>query len=632
MGRRFFLIRTAVLGRPHRTNGLAVVYLAGLLAFAIYYLGPSLFRSWCFSSDEYVFAAEVIRFLHLDFRQQFFDIPGTPFMFLSAAIWALIYSAQGVLRLIPPSVGIEHFTFDHLPALFTMMRTLTLFCFLCSIILLFILAARLTNKAGAAVASLLLLMSPTYTSYSSFVRTESLSVCLILISILCLLRGLEGRSQPGHLRYRALRILFAGVLAGLAAASRLHTITAALPLLLLLLLSNNWDPCAYPRWLALSWKWIIACVFTFSCAAVLAIDGGYLPHSAFGQEITHWYPNAFSSLYLFLLLLIGAYVTACILYRLSRTRPLVDRFLHPTVLLLLSGCAAGFLIATPPIIWQYRYFLQSVQMYNTMYLDYTRINLPLFKNFLWVVKFYVPVIAPDNLSLLLLAIGVLTVLVKRDYRLLPFVVSGFLFFISKPINLRAWPHHVIPWLPFWSIVAGYPVAQAYEALSNRFPRQYGLNAASLVVLLGILAFVTIPGPIKVAGDTRRTEERMKNIALATDWIKINTELDAPIAVSYYCFNSDVFLVWLRALDVSVPKYAFDGRRYMIWWGERSALKGLKGYACASPRDLDAIKFRLDLASPGEGTDPYTDKQFQSLKAFGIGENEVNIFAFDFRQS
>src|SRR5262249_8412979 len=90
---------------------LAAAYLAGLVAFGIYSLGPSLSRSWYFSSDEYVFAAEVIRFLHLDFRQRFFDIPGTPFMFLSAGLWALVYASQLAVGLVPPGTSLDQFTF-----------------------------------------------------------------------------------------------------------------------------------------------------------------------------------------------------------------------------------------------------------------------------------------------------------------------------------------------------------------------------------------------------------------------------------------------------------------------------------------------------------------------------------------
>jgi 4-amino-4-deoxy-L-arabinose transferase-like glycosyltransferase len=628
--RRYPPIIAAILGRPHQTTTLATVYLAGLLAFAIHYLGPSLFRSWFFSSDEYVFAAEVIRFLHLDFRQHFFDIPGTPFMFLSAAIWSLIYALLAVLGLLAPGTGIEHFTFDHLPALFTTMRTLTLFFFLCSIILLFILAARLTNKAGAAVACLVLLMSPTYTSYSSFVRTESLSVCLILISILCLLRALEGRPRPGNRSHEASLVTLAGTFAGLAAASRLHSIIASLPLLLLLLFRKGEDPPVYPRWLSLCWKYGLLIVFTLGVPILIAIQAVCIERNGTIKRIIQSYPKTFAALYSYLFVAATAIGAGWILHMMSRAKPIMDRLLHPRVFLLMAGCCTGFLVGNPTILWQSKYFLQSQEMYRSAYLDLDRTAWPLLKNILWYTWFYLRVVAPDNLSLLLLCVGVATILIRRDRRLVPFILTAALFFVSKPINLTAAAHHIIPWLPFYGIIMGYPVARVFGMTWGRLPYERALKVGTLTALLGVFGLVMTQGPSNTAKNARWTEERMHNIALATKWIKENTEQDAAVAVSYFCFNQDIFFTWLQVLEVPVPQYALDGRRYIIWWGNRSTLKGLNGYACASTSDLNAIKFKLDLASPGEGTNPYVDKQFRVLKAFGSGDNRVEVFRFDFR--
>src|SRR6185369_7100129 len=50
------------------------VFLACLIGFGFHYMRPMLLRTWFFHADEYVVAAEVIRFSQLDFRQHFFDI------------------------------------------------------------------------------------------------------------------------------------------------------------------------------------------------------------------------------------------------------------------------------------------------------------------------------------------------------------------------------------------------------------------------------------------------------------------------------------------------------------------------------------------------------------------------------
>jgi len=98
-------------------------YVAALVAFAGYYLWPSIYRTWFFSSDEYDFAAEVIRFLGFSFKQHFFDMPGTPFMFAVAALWAIWYLMCRLAGL--GHEGVVSFAFHHLPALFALMRATT---------------------------------------------------------------------------------------------------------------------------------------------------------------------------------------------------------------------------------------------------------------------------------------------------------------------------------------------------------------------------------------------------------------------------------------------------------------------------------------------------------------------------
>jgi hypothetical protein len=43
-----------------------------------------------------------------------------------------------------------------------------------------------------------------------------------------------------------------------------------------------------------------------------------------------------------------------------------------------------------------------------------------------------------------------------------------------------------------------------------------------------------------------------------------------------------------------------------------------------------MKTDLDLQSPGEGTDPYTDPGFERVATFGSGPDEVDLFHFDLR--
>ena len=120
---------------------------------------------------------------------------------------------------------------------------------------------------------------------------------------------------------------------------------------------------------------------------------------------------------------------------------------------------------------------------------------------------------------------------------------------------------------------------------------------------------------------------MRNIERATAWIKQHTPTDSIVAVAYFCFNADTFYSWLEALAVPVPASVDDGRSYRIWWGHQSALRGQTGYACATPSDVDAMKTKLELAMPGEGTDPYTDKAFVRVASFGKDGSQVDVFRF-----
>jgi hypothetical protein len=207
-----------------------------------------------------------------------------------------------------------------------------------------------------------------------------------------------------------------------------------------------------------------------------------------------------------------------------------------------------------------------------------------------------------------------------------------LFFVSKPINVRAAPHHVILWLPLFAIVSAYPVATAW-GLRLRVRGKLRRVGYSVVVIAfaAMVARGIQPGFMEVGQRVAENEQRMRNIATASDWIKRNTEPHSVIAVAYFCFNADVFYAWLRSLEVPVPRYVFDGREYLIWWGRRSVLVGKTGYAMATRADVSSLKQRMDEVWPGDGTDPFSDKNFILVKMFGEGSDAVSVFHFSFRE-
>jgi hypothetical protein len=597
-------------------------FLTLLIGFCVKDLWSSLFRQWFFSSDEYVVVAEVIRFVQLDFRQHFVDMPGTPFMLIGAAAWGLAFLAGHASGLIAASDGIGEFTFHHLPQLFLLLRAETLVFFCLSLVMLFWLTSWLVNRAAACVASLLLAMSPVYASYTSFVRVESLAVCLVLAAMLCLVYRDRRTSAPvGAQQWvGASHIVFcAGVLAGLAAATRLHSVTASMPVLVLLLLlptrsrnvhdDSGWLKAAdVAGWLGL----VVAGALVLANQATLA----QVPHAR----------------HLVLMALAGgaaALTLSNVLYWIPATRHAVVRVVTPDVLRLLVGCAVGAAVGMAPVLFQFKFLLLSAEMYSVSYLDVNAMALPFWEHVRLYVNQYLNIVAPDRLFVALLVIGFVLIAVRRDRRMLTIGAGALFFFFSKPLNIVAAPHHVILWLPFYALICSYPIGVVFDGVR----KLVRWSVASEVVAAALVAFVwfsTTKGPALVPASTRYTEVRLHNILDATDWIKSHAEPNAVVAITYFCFNPDIFYTWVRTLAVPVPPSVLDGRDYIIWWGHQSILRGKVGWACSTKGDVESIKTRLDALAPGEGTDPFTDRAFGQVATFGEAANQVTVFRFDER--
>jgi hypothetical protein len=585
-----------------------VTYLAALLGFVAYHMWPSLFRTWFFSSDEYVIGAEVIRFVHLDLRQRFFDMPGTPFMFITALLWGAYFLQQAIVGASPFDIGA--FTYPHIEQLFVLMRALTLLFFCLSVVLLYALTARLTNRFGAWAASLILATSPIYTSYSSFVRVESMSMCFMLGSLLCLVSWRQ--QAPTRLLWGA------GMLGGLAAAARLHSMTALVPILVLFLAWRHREPMDdYPRWVKILFVWAAAGVALANL--VLLVVPLFLPRSL--PRATAFLGTLGWVAALGLAVLYGAYVV-------KATRRLLLRLLPPETVEL--GCAfgAGLLVGTPTILWQLPYFLQAIEAYRTSYYDFQRATWPLGLNIQWYVTSYVKEAAPGAIVPVLLMVGAILALVLRHAEILWILVGAVLFFVSKPINLHAASHHIIPWLPFYAIVAAFPIAVAWRFVRRLpFPIHLG-GGAAFVASLVVLAASLAPAVERVGRNQQLTEERLRSIVQATAWVKDNAERDATVLVAYHCFNPDIVYTWFRAMAVPVPETVKDGRTWVIWWGHQRSFKGRTGYALSTRSDVVSLKTRIDDVQPGQGTDPYTDPRFKLARSFGQIRTQVDVFRFD----
>jgi len=618
--RSFSAMRTW-LGWSRSFDGVfSQAFLGILLVYAYAYLHITLFRTWYFNSDEYVFAAEVVRFLHLDFRQQFFDIPGTVYMMLNTLLWAVAYTGAWLTGHVAPGIHIVDFTFQNISSLFVLLRSTTLAFFLLSAILLFVLVSRVAGRIGGALASLFLVMSPTYTSYSSFVRTESMAMVFILGGLLILVRGVEkGGSWFGAVPSIRDYAVLSGILAGIAAGARLHAVTAVLPAMVIMLWLNAPREQDYPEW-ARHWLRVILPTTWLIALATLV----------FARRGLTELPGALRFLTTVVVLWLGVSVAAVALYHVSRTRPLVVNMLSPAILKVVGGAVVGFFIGNPTIITQYPFFLQSVQMYS-QYVDPERMQWSLWRNLSWYVPHYVHFVAPNRLILWLFIAGAVLIVFRRDRRLLPFLAAALLFFVSKPLTLYASPHHVVPWLPFFFVVCAFPLTKLLDEVAARVPSGVVVARAVGILAVALAATALTSGPKRAMANGLLLEDRLRNIGRATEWIKQNTPADSFVAVAYTCFNSDIFYAFLKAMQVPVPQSVLDGRSYLIWWGNNSAIRDKSGYACATREDIPNIKTSLDLQTPGEGTDPYSDGRFSIVASFGDGDNQVDLFRFSPQQ-
>ena len=313
-----------------------------------------------------------------------------------------------------------------------------------------------------------------------------------------------------------------------------------------------WEPALPPAW-NLNARRIWRAAFAIAVAGMIVIGTGILPATTAGKMLLSWWPKAFDAFFVLSAMIAALIFVVWMLQFSARAQWLSERILHRRVLILLGGVALGTLAGTPTVLWRPRNFFESIQMYTTSYTDIERMAWPVARHVAWLFGFYIKAIATDWLTLSLLAAGALLIVIRRDARLLPFLIGGLLFFVSRPMNTAPWPHQMLPWLPLFAIVAGYAPALAWDAMSR-----IRIRPVALAGLLVAMALVMEWGPRSTAADAQADEQRMHSIALATDWMHKNAEPDSTIAISYYCFNSDVFFSWMRFLDVPLTPSAQMG--------------------------------------------------------------------------
>jgi hypothetical protein len=615
---------------------LEIAFISGLVIYSVSILWKSLSVPWIYNSDEVVYTAEVIKMLRLNFNQSFFDIPGTPFMFLTTILWAIWYAILSLSRQIPPDLSIKLFSFQNLDQLYFLMRFLVLFFYGLSIVLTYIVGKRLTNGVGGCVAALFLAWFYPYVVYSSFVRTESMGICLALIALYLVLDAIELN--------RLQNFFWGGVWSGVATAARYHFVLTALPQLFLFFFlkkksAESPESESLPRWTAIL-ATMMGALFLFGGILSLLLSLKLITPNWLTDRIliSPEDPALPKALSLMRKLWLGLGILALalfIIFRVPKLRPLGRRIVQPPLVLIFTGFGVGLVLGTPTFLWRGSYLLRSIQFYSD-WIDYNRLKLSPFGQYLDMVSSYWKIVAPTVGLGLLMVIGTGLILFRRDRNLYPILLGAILAFLAQPVLLPTGPHRVLPWLPYLVMVQAYPFAVLFQLTSKANKRKTLIQFLALCSLLLVsFGFVTNSAKLQLNNTEQIVIPRLAAVNRVSTWLENHTEPNSLILMSYYAFNDQIYYSWMENLGVTLPKVLRRTRLYYPFWGDRTTLVNRSGYVvigCSSAtckKEVEISKRDWDNKKPGEGVNPFTEPGFTKLTSLSEGNFEMIVFRFDF---
>lgn len=607
-----------------------IALISGLTLYSVSYLARGLSIPWYYNSDEVVYTAEIIKFLELNFNQNFFDIPGTPFMFLTTILWGLWYGLMNVLGQVSTATGVKLFTFQHIDNFYALMRGLVLLFYAGSIFFTYLVGKRLTNSAGGCIAALLLAFFFPYANYNTFVRTESMGICLSLAALYLVLNAIES----GKLKF----FFIAGIAAGVAMAARYHFALATIPIILPLyfLLKKTSNTEEIPR-IYLRIASFIGIGFIAGGIVVFLLNLGLISSSTLTETMLVTSPDtdvpkALSVMRKLWLLLAIFSLSLFIAFRIPRLRQWAKHLVQPPVVLMGTGFGIGLVLGTPTFLWRGRYLLKSIQFYSN-WIDYNRLKLSPLGQYIDLYSSYWKVATPTATIGFFLVAGAVLIVLRKDRLMWPVLIGSVFAFISQPVLLSTGAHRLLPWLPYLSFVEAYPLAVVYQKVAqfNKGKLAVQLLAFSAIILIG---FTTVTNGVITAANNIETLvlPRLGAVEKVSEWLEKNTKPDTDIFLSYYSFNAHTLYAWMETLGVTVPEQIKGKRKYHIWWADRTSIKNQSGQVVITQQDVDVFKPDWNNKKSGEGVDPFTEPGFTKLTSFEGGGYKLTVFSFDFKQS
>jgi 4-amino-4-deoxy-L-arabinose transferase-like glycosyltransferase len=588
-------------------------------------------------TEELPYAQEVLRFLSGDFRQRFFDIPGTPFIALAASSSALVLA--GIKAVSDKSSSLFEIGLDHLDCLYVIMRSLSLLAFGLTGCLVFLVARRFASPWAAILGAAALALHPIIGLSLYHTRIEAFGTMLTTAALLSLCRAAEKEQW----RWFAA----AGFTAGIAMAARFPLALAAFPPLLFYTLARPTK--LRGRGTDIDLVLLAAFLLIVLLGMVLSLfrlfgwfDRNWLT-DLFFVSVAHgghkFATGALGKLWI-AAGAVGLGIVAALLSPLRKR--LTGRYARTSLLTVSAFFPIGVLIGVPTIFAGHDYFLASIQMFiernayiqpnlkpgilNTLAL-YIFGDDPVSQIFDLKLPSHEPGIL-FNVALVGLFCAGLIRWPSKTWLYLSILFGCAVGVLSQFGKLQT-TRHIAGWLPFFCVVIAVGADLVYEKLL----RSRAISAALGLALVLILFWQE---HVIVEGSVRHLLEKAALQSQLDTWLQANVPADE--GVYHTCcepITSSVALNWMQANGVDIPpKRIRSGSQ--IWFGEASTLRAAReGYVITSRRSYPGqyLAYYAQM-NPSQAVDPYHDSHFSLQGMIGpkpgaIPPNNYDVFHFSF---
>jgi hypothetical protein len=609
-----------------------VPVLASFVFVVAYEVAPTLTLPWWTNTEEFPYAQEVVRFVGGDFHQRFFDIPGTPLMFLASALFVL---PRWLIAVSSGDHGYALFS-AQMTVLFVIMRLVEAVAYLASGAFVFLSVRRVASRPAAAMGAVVIATSGVVYTTIGYTRIESMAVLLVAVTIYLWIRGLESG--------RPVTLLAAAVVAGFGMAARFPVGLAAMPVFLL-------QATLFPQPMNdLRWRRIPQglCLLYGTIAISGAAIALLLNHGVIGQSsltdiffMTQGsvpYPDAFHAIRKIWILVGSGTTLVLLLMIMAKTRSWVARRASGSPVLLIAGFPIGFIVGVPTLFGGANYFLASVNLflernatYPTHWTAFQTFSLDLFgsQGFLKTLSL-VPFAGQPGalfspLLLVLLLAGVVVCLHRRR-SLFPFIVLGIPLGLISQLGKIEGSRHIAAWMPWFAIVIAIGFDWLSTPLRRLRPAAAGvaisglIGAAAIVLLLPIRGFST---PVNQHSISKIPAQR-----LANRWLNAHTQPTDPVLVACCTSaNGPVVTNWMRQNGVRVPPASNE----QIWFGDKASVEQtVRGYVVLERHEfIGAYLEYYASTNPKLRIDPFTNRNFTLLAHFPFEfGGDIDIFRFD----